>query len=128
MPVSWNSYYLQSGIYIWKERNNLIFNGVLPSVASWKRNTKTDLSLHLIRLNEAHRPMVQSWILILCNLVLFCSFLFFFNFVFVCLCTYLFLLIYLPWRLSPLCSFRKKKENNATFYYSTENFNFLIFR
>lgn len=30
---------------IWKERNNLIFNGVLPSVSSWRRNLRMDLSL-----------------------------------------------------------------------------------
>lgn len=47
---------------IWKERNNLIFNGIQPEVLSWKRNLKLDLSLHLPRLKEIHRPLVQSWI------------------------------------------------------------------
>jgi hypothetical protein len=51
--ASWN---------IWKERNGLIFQGIQLSVQNWLMNLKLDLSLHLIRLKECYRPLVQSWI------------------------------------------------------------------
>lgn len=53
MLAAWNS---------WKERNSLFFNGIQPGVLTWKRNFKLDLSLHLSRLKEIHRPLVQLWI------------------------------------------------------------------
>jgi hypothetical protein len=31
-------------------------------VQNWLMNLKLDLSLHLIRLKECYRPLVQSWI------------------------------------------------------------------
>ena len=34
---------------IWKERNSIIFQGIQPSISSWKSNLKSDLNLHLIR-------------------------------------------------------------------------------
>ena len=38
---------------IWKEQNDYIFNGVEPSLASWKRRTKQDLFIHQFRVKPA---------------------------------------------------------------------------
>jgi hypothetical protein len=37
---------------IWKERNNLLFKGINPSIESWKQRVKTDLLLLVHRTKE----------------------------------------------------------------------------
>jgi hypothetical protein len=39
---------------IWKQRNGLIFNKMLPSIAAWKRGVRDDLLL------QAHRSPLDS--------------------------------------------------------------------
>jgi hypothetical protein len=53
MLSSWN---------IWKERNNLLFDGIIPTVASWKTRLKTDLSLLVHRIKSELHPVIYSFI------------------------------------------------------------------
>jgi hypothetical protein len=46
--------------HIWKERNNLVFNGVLPSVDSWKRGFIIDLKLLVHRTKQLIHPFITS--------------------------------------------------------------------
>lgn len=48
---------------LWRQRNDLIFNKVSPSLSRWKASLKEELkSLHLPRLRVVLRPSFQSWI------------------------------------------------------------------
>ena len=42
---------------IWKERNDLIFNGVTPSMDNWRRRAKQDFLLHQYRVKK---PQIQQ--------------------------------------------------------------------
>lgn len=46
---------------IWKHKNNLVFNSIMPSTLSWKSALKDDLSLHLLRLRDDQTLFIQSW-------------------------------------------------------------------
>jgi hypothetical protein len=43
---------------IWKERNRLLFDGVVPSVASWKSRLKSDLLLLVHRTRDTLHPSI----------------------------------------------------------------------
>ena len=49
--ASWN---------IWKERNNLDFNGVTPKLSSWKARFKEDFLLLVHRTKEEDHPFIRS--------------------------------------------------------------------
>jgi hypothetical protein len=46
--------------HIWKERNNLVFHGFLPSVDSWKREFIIDLNLLVHRTKHQIHPFIAS--------------------------------------------------------------------
>ena len=49
---------------IWKERNDLIFKGVVPSIHSCRRRTKQDLLLHQFRVKAARvQPLLDRIVL-----------------------------------------------------------------
>jgi hypothetical protein len=47
---------------IWNERNDLIFNGKLPCLASWKSQFKKEVLLHLYRIKPSLHPAIRSWL------------------------------------------------------------------
>jgi hypothetical protein len=53
MLSSWN---------IWKERNRLLFDGVTPTIDSWKTKLKADLSLLVHRTKSELHPVIHSFI------------------------------------------------------------------
>jgi hypothetical protein len=48
---------------IWKERNNLCFNGIKPELASWKSRFKTDFILLVHRIKDSFHPFIHSLII-----------------------------------------------------------------
>lgn len=51
--VAWN---------IWKERNDFIFNSIVPSHVSWKRRTKQDILLHQYRVKSVLVQKLVDWV------------------------------------------------------------------
>jgi hypothetical protein len=47
---------------IWNERNDLIFNGKLPCLASWKAQFKKEVLLHFYRIKPSLHPAIRSWL------------------------------------------------------------------
>jgi hypothetical protein len=45
---------------IWKERNSMFFNGVSPTVSSWKARLKADLLLLLHRAKSSSHPVINQ--------------------------------------------------------------------
>jgi hypothetical protein len=46
---------------IWKERNSCYFQGVVPTIASWKVRLKADLSLLIHRTKASFFERVKQW-------------------------------------------------------------------
>jgi hypothetical protein len=53
--------FLISAWHIWKERNNLYFRGLQPSVETWKQRVKTDLLLLVHRIKEKHHSFILDF-------------------------------------------------------------------
>jgi hypothetical protein len=47
---------------IWNERNDLIFNGKQPCLASWKAQFKDEVLLHFYRIKSSLHPAIRSWL------------------------------------------------------------------
>jgi len=47
---------------IWKERNDFIFNGRIPSVSSWKVAFKKEVLDHFCRIKPSLYQFVRSWL------------------------------------------------------------------
>jgi hypothetical protein len=47
---------------IWKERNNMFFNGISPTVSSWKTRLKADLLLLLHRAKSSSHPVINQMV------------------------------------------------------------------
>jgi hypothetical protein len=47
---------------IWKERNNLLFNNVIPNIDSWMVRFKTDFELLRHRAKEKLHPFISSFL------------------------------------------------------------------
>lgn len=47
---------------LWKQRNDLIFQNIQPSLNRWKSSLREELSLHLPRLRLVSRPFLKSWL------------------------------------------------------------------
>jgi hypothetical protein len=45
---------------IWKERNNLLFNGIIPDVDSWKSRLTSDVTLLVHRSREHLHPFISE--------------------------------------------------------------------
>jgi hypothetical protein len=45
---------------IWKERNNMLFNGISPTVLSWKARLKADLLLLLHRAKSSSHTFINQ--------------------------------------------------------------------
>jgi hypothetical protein len=43
---------------IWKERNQLLFEGIAPSVISWKTRFRSDFKLLVHRTKEKYHPFI----------------------------------------------------------------------
>ena len=61
-PNCFMEIFLVAAWLLWKQRNDLIFNSISPSLPRWKSSLKEELSLHLTRLRVAFRPFLQPWI------------------------------------------------------------------
>jgi hypothetical protein len=48
--------------HIWKQRNEAIFQGIMPSFRGWKNRFVLDLSLHKHRVKEKHVQSLSRWI------------------------------------------------------------------
>jgi hypothetical protein len=48
--------------HIWKQRNDVIFQGIMPSFRGWKSRFVLDLSLHKHRVKEKHVQSLSRWI------------------------------------------------------------------
>jgi hypothetical protein len=46
--------------HIWRERNNLVFNGVSPSLDNWKRGITNDLNLLVHRTKQQLHLFISS--------------------------------------------------------------------
>jgi hypothetical protein len=47
--------------FLWKERNNLIFNNAPPSPATWKSSFKMMVAEHLIRIKQELHQSIKEW-------------------------------------------------------------------
>ena len=47
---------------LWNERNALIFNGKIPSLAAWKNSFKHEVSAHLIRIKPCFHQSIRLWL------------------------------------------------------------------
>ena len=48
---------------IWKERNKMLFDGVPPSIASWKERFKEDFSLLKHRTKSSLQDFILSYVI-----------------------------------------------------------------
>jgi hypothetical protein len=54
--------FLLSSWNIWKERNRYYFDGVLPSLESWRARVKSDLLLLVYRTNSTLHPVILNFV------------------------------------------------------------------
>jgi retron-type reverse transcriptase len=47
---------------LWKERNDLVFNGKVPSPAAWKQHFVNEVKLHFCRLNSNVQHVISIWL------------------------------------------------------------------
>ena len=45
---------------VWKDRNNLCFNGINPEISSWTSRFKEDFALLVHRTKSEHHPFITS--------------------------------------------------------------------
>jgi hypothetical protein len=51
---------------IWKERNDLVFNGKPPSPSAWEQRFMNEVRLHFCRFKPSFQRVISQW-LNLCN-------------------------------------------------------------
>jgi hypothetical protein len=47
---------------IWKERNDLVFNGNPPSPTAWKQRFVNEVRLHFCRFNPSFQLVISQWL------------------------------------------------------------------